>query len=253
MIKKSQNIISKLYSLTFIAVIIVIWQAICVLKLVPEFMLPSPAQVIGALFSEIPTLAGHAAISLQESFYGLGLSIFAAFLLAIAMDRFEFLNKTFYPIIVLTQTVPTIAIAPLLVLWMGYGLAPKVALIFITCFFPLVVGILSGLKSVDRDIIRLFQSMGASRLQILWQVKLPSCLESFFSGLKIATTYAIVGAVIAEWLGGNGGLGVYMTRVRKSYAFEKMFAVIILISIISLLMIKLVDILQKKAMPWKKN
>lgn len=251
MIKRSQSIISKLYPLTFIVLILIFWQLICVLGLVPAFMLPSPVSVVRALIGEAPVLAEHALISLRESFYGLGLSVLAAFVLAVLMDRFTFLNKTVYPVVVLTQTVPTIAIAPLLVLWMGYGIAPKVALIFITCFFPLVVGILSGLQAVDRDIVRLFNSMGASRMQILWQVKLPSCLDSFFSGLRIAATYAIVGAVIAEWLGGNGGLGVYMTRVRKSYAFDKMFAVILMISVISLVLIRLVDFLQAKVMPWK--
>ena len=215
-------------------------------------MLPSPGKVLAALWNEAPRLWENALVSLQEAFIGLFLSIAAAFLLAILMDRFRFLYQALYPVLVITQTIPVIAIAPLLVLWLGYGVLPKIVLIFITCFFPLVVGVLSGFASVDWDVLRLMSSMGATRRQILFQVKLPSSLESFFAGLRISAVYSIVGAVIAEWLGGEAGLGVYMTRVRSAYAFDKMFAVIFLISVLSLLLMKLVDFLQKKMMPWKR-
>lgn len=251
MIKKLKNITNSIHSLTFVGIILLLWWGITFFELVPKFMLPSPQAVASALYREFFILLEHSKISLTEAFIGLGLSVVSGVAMAIAMDESEFCKKTLYPVIILTQTVPAIAIAPLLVLWMGYGMAPKIALIFITCFFPIVVNTLSGLMAVDKDIVRLFKSMGAGRLKILFWVKLPSSLESFFAGLKLAVSYAIVGAVIAEWLGGNSGLGVYMTRVRKSYAFDKMFAVIIFISILSLILIKLVDILQKKSMPWK--
>lgn len=252
MTKKSPSITSKLYPLTFVALLIGIWWALCAFKVVPPFMLPSPDKVVTAFITDFPLLLSHAKVSLIESVLGLTSAVSFAVITAVLMDRFLFLRLSVYPVIVLTQTIPTIAIAPLLVLWLGYSILPKVVLIFITCFFPMVISMLSGLASADRDIIRLFQSMGASRLQILWQVKLPSSLDSFFSGLRVSVAYSIVGAVIAEWLGGNNGLGVYMTRVRKAYAFDKMFAVIIFISLISLLLMKLVDLAHKKAMPWKK-
>ncbi|MGB5823449.1 MAG: ABC transporter permease [Proteocatella sp.] len=251
MIKKLRSIISSLYSVIFIGILVLIWGLVCQLDIVPGFMLPSPKSVVVAMYKDAELLFQHARISLTEAFIGLGLSIVSAVLLAVIMDESKFLRKTLYPVVILTQTVPAIAMAPLLVLWMGYGMAPKVALIFITCFFPMVVSTLSGLMSVDEDVIRLFNSMGASRMKVLLWVKLPSAMESFFSGLRLAVSYSIVGAVIAEWLGGNGGLGVYMTRVRKSYAFDKMFAVIIFISILSLILMKLVDVIQNKAMPWK--
>ena len=168
-------------------------------------------------------------------------------------NQFEFLYKGLYPVAILTQTIPSIAIAPLLVLWMGYGVLPKIALIFITCFFPLLIGILDGFKSADQNVIRMYRSMNASYFKILTDVKIPYSLESFFSGLKISASYSVVGAVISEWLGGKGGLGVYMTHVRKAYAFDKMFAVIFLISIISLLLMEVVKLLQRGVMPWKKG
>ena len=173
-----------------------------------------------------------------------------SFAVAFLMDQFRVVREAVYPLLILTQTIPTVAIAPLLVLWLGYGILPKVVLIVITCFFPMTIGLLSGFASADPDFIHMMRAMGASKWQIFRHVKLPSSAEQFFSGLRISASYSVVGAVISEWLGGFEGLGVYMMRVKKSYAFDKMFAVIFLISIISLILIKAVDLLGKKAMPW---
>ena len=173
--------------------------------------------------------------------------------MAVLMDQFEKLYQAFYPIVILTQTVPTVAIAPLLVLWFGYEMTPKIILIVITTFFPITVGLLNGFKASDKDSISLLRAMGANRWQIFWHIKLPGAMSQFFAGLRISASYAVVGAVISEWLGGFGGLGVYMTRVKKAYSFDKMFAVIFLISIISLLLMKGVDLLQQKCMPWEKK
>ena len=173
--------------------------------------------------------------------------------MAVLMDRFDRLYQAFYPLIVLTQTVPAVAIAPLLVLWFGYEMAPKVILIVITTFFPITVGLLTGFRSADPDAVNLLRAMGAGRGQIFFYIKLPGALGQFFSSLRISASYAVVGAVIAEWLGGFGGLGVYMTRVKKAFAFDKMFAVIILISAISLLLMWAVERLQKKCMPWENS
>ena len=166
------------------------------------------------------------------------------------MDRFVNLEKAVLPLLVVTQTIPTIAIAPLLVLWMGFGMAPKITLVVITTFFPVAVGLLEGFKSADPDTIALMRSMNATRWQIFRHVKLPASLPHFFSGLRISASYAVVGAVVAEWLGGFEGLGVYMTRVRKAYAFDKMFAVILLIVIVSLLLMRLVNLIRMISMPW---
>ena len=250
--KTLASIIDKLYPLSFIVLFILLWQILCWLQVVPGFMLPSPGKVVVALFSDIPLLLSHAKVSLQESLYGLAAAVTTAFFLALLMDGCRFLRRSLYPLLVLSQTVPPVAIAPLLVLWLGYGILPKAALIFITCFFPLAIGLLTGLQGVDDDIIRLYRSMGANKRQILFQVKLPAALDSFFAGLRIAVAYAIVGAVIAEWLGGNQGLGVYMTRARNAFSYDKMFAVIIVVSLLSLLLIKAVDVLQKRSMPWKR-
>lgn len=216
-------------------------------------MLPSPVQVFYAFIEEFSVLMDHSIVTLTEAFWGLALGILLGFLMAVLMDQFEPVYKAFYPIIVLTQTVPTVAIAPLLVLWFGYEMTPKVILIVITTFFPIAVGLLNGFRSADSDSINLLRAMGAGRWQIFRYIKLPGAMSQFFAGLRISASYAVVGAVISEWLGGFSGLGVYMTRVKQAFSFDKMFAVIFLISIISLLLMKGVDYLQKICMPWEKE
>lgn len=231
--------------------LIAVWAAASAAGLVPRYMLPSPLDVLRALCSDAPLLWQHAQVTLREAFLGLTVGVGLGFLFAVVMDAFEVLYRALYPILVLTQTVPTVAIAPLLVLWFGYEMTPKVILIVIVTFFPVTVGLLDGFRAADRDAIGLLRSMGAGRRQVFRYIKFPSAMPQFFSGLRIAAAYSVVGAVISEWLGGFAGLGVYMTRVKKAFAFDKMFAVILLISVISLLLMALVDLLERKCMPYR--
>lgn len=247
--EKLENITNKLPAVLALAGIILLWQVLCSSGVLPAYMLPSPVAVVSAFFGDLSNLMTHAAVTLQEAAYGLMIGVVLAFVMATLMDRFELLQKAFYPIMIITQTIPTIALAPVLVLWMGFGMAPKITLVVITTFFPIAVGLLDGYKSVDPDTIRLMRAMGASRVQIFRHAQFPAALPQFFSGLKISASYAVVGAVISEWLGGFEGLGVYMTRSRKAYAFDRMFAVILLIVIISLLLMWLVNILRDISMP----
>ena len=251
--KKKQNMMDRLWSCSAIVMLLIIWQVVSSIGLVASFMLPSPVRVVQAFISELPMLMQHSVVTLSEALLGLVVGILLGFLTAVLMDQFDGLYKAFYPIMVLTQTIPTVAIAPLLVLWFGYEMLPKVILVVITTFFPIAVGLLNGFKSVDKDSVSLLRAMGAGRWQIFRYIKFPGAMSDFFAGLRISASYAVVGAVISEWLGGFHGLGVYMTRVKKAFSFDKMFAVIFLISVISLLLMKGVDILQKKCMPWEKE
>ena len=249
MTKRLQSITSKLPAAAALCLLILLWQFLYQSGAVPAYMLPSPIQVVKALFTDLPTILRHAVVTLQEAFYGLCIGVVLAFVMATLMDHFRILNKALYPIMIIKQTIPKIAIAPLLVLWMGFYMAPKITLVVITTFFPITVGLLDGYKSVDKDSIDLMRAMGASKVQIFFHVKLPAALPQFFSGLKISASYAVVGAVIPEWLGGFEGLGVYMTRVSKAYAFDKMFAVIIFIVIISLLLMFTVNLIKTISLP----
>ncbi len=248
--KKLQNITSKIPSIAALLAFVILWGLACASGRIPAYMLPSPGDVMGAFFRDLPLILTHAVFTLQEAVYGLAIGIILAFLFATLMDHFPKVHQAFYPIMIITQTIPTIAIAPLLVLWMGFGMAPKITLVVVTTFFPITVGLLDGYKSVDTDSINLMRSMGAGRWQIFKHAKFPAALSHFFSGLRVSASYAVVGAVISEWLGGFNGLGVYMTRVKKAYAFDKMFAVIIFIVIISLLLMLAVNILRDLSMPW---
>lgn len=239
-------------SVIAVAAFLVVWQLACVIELIPSYMLPSPIAVVKAFYADLPLLWEHSLITLQEAFVGLLLGVATGFIMAILMDTFNVLYKMFYPLLVITQTIPSVAIAPLLVLWFGYEMSPKIILIVLSTFFPVTVGVLEGFRGADKDAVNLLRSMGAGRWQIFCHIKFPSALPQFFSGLKIATAYSVVGAVISEWLGGFGGLGVYMTRVKKAFAFDKMFAVIFLISAISLGLMALLGFVEKKCMPYHK-
>ena len=251
--RKSPSTISKILPFAAAAVLLAVWQAVCSAGLMPAYLLPSPVDVFKAFITDFGLLMEHARITLVEAMVGLLAGIAVGFLMAMLMDRFEVLYLAVYPLVVVSQTIPTVAIAPLLVLWFGYEMTPKILLIILTTFFPITVSLLSGFRSADTDTIRLLQSMGAGRMQIFRYVKFPGALSQFFGSLRISVSYAIVTAVISEWLGGFAGLGVYMTRVKKSFSFDKMFAVIFLISACSLILMKLVDILQKKIMPWEEK
>ncbi len=250
---KKQNLLTKSAPLISLAVLIFLWLFVTEKELIARYMLPSPLEVWKALAGDFPLLMSHAAVTVQEAVYGLVIGIAVAFVMAVIMDAVSFIRKALYPILVISQTIPTIAIAPLLVLWMGFDMAPKITLVVLTTFFPIAVSLLDGFQSADKDEINLLRSMGASSFQVFRHIKLPSATEQFFSGLKVSASYAVVGAVISEWLGGFEGLGVYMTRVKQAYAFDKMFAVIIIISALSLILMALVSLLKRLAMPYQKN
>lgn len=241
----------RLIPLAVIVVLLILWQIMVSVELVPSYLLPSPLQVLSAFVNDFPLLMKHSSVTLLEAFLGLILGVSLGFLSAALMDAFPIAKKGLYPILVLTQTIPPVAIAPLLILWFSYGITPKVVLVVLVSFFPMAVGLLQGFESVDPDMIKLMKSMGADKKQIFFHVKVPAALPEFFSGLRVAVAYSVVGAVIAEWLGGFTGLGVYMTRVKKSLSYDKMFAVIFLISAISLLMMALVGLLERKIMVWE--
>ena len=253
MSEKSRNIISKIaFPAAALIILFLLWQLLCSVGNVPKYILPSPADVAKAFASDWRLMFSHARVTLTETFIGLFLGIAIGFLMAVVMDRFSVVKKMIYPLVVVSQTIPTVAIAPLLVIWLGYKMLPKIILIVLVVFFPITISLLEGFSSVDADTVNLMRSMGANRSQIFRFVKLPNLMGQFFSSLKISVSYAVVSAVVSEWIGGTEGLGCYMTRVRKSFSSDKMFAVIILVSVISLILIWLTSVLHHICMPWER-
>lgn len=251
---KSRSTISNvLFPAAAILILLTLWQGVSFTGLVPNFMLPSPIDVGKALVKDFPLLLSHAGVTMLETLIGLVIGVLIGFGFAVLMDMFKPLYRAFYPIIVITQTIPTVAIAPLLVLWFGYEMLPKVILIVLVVFFPITVSLLDGFRSADADTVNLLRSMGCGRVKIFRFVKFPSALGQFFAGLKISVSYAVVGAVVSEWVGGFKGLGVYMLKVKSAFSYDKMFAVIFLISVLSLLLMWLVKVLQGFCMPWARE
>ena len=214
-------------------------------------MFPSFFEVAHAFIKDFNILMINAKTTFTEAFIGIILSVVLGFVFACVMDKFIIARDLIYKVLVISQTIPTVAIAPLLVLWFGYDMLPKIILVVIMCFFPISVSLLDGFLSADKDSIDLIKAMGGTNFQVFKYVKMPNAMSRFFSGLKIALSYSIVGTVISEWLGGYSGLGVYMMVAKKSYAFDKMFAVIIFVSLISLLLMKVISIIQKRVIKWE--
>ncbi|MBS4537265.1 ABC transporter permease [Clostridium sp. D2Q-11] len=249
--KRWANIEDRVIPTIFFLILIFIWELIVRIGLVERFILPSPSDILKAFPKIHPDIWKHILTTIQEASIGFVIAIIFAIALAIIMDNVKLIKKAIYPLIIVSQTVPIIALAPLFSIWFGLGILPKVVVVILVCFFPILVSLIHGLESVDRDLLNLLKSMGASRFQIFKLVKFPASLVSFFSGLRIAATYSIMGAVIGEWLGGKSGLGVYMLRVKHSYALDKFFAVIVIIVVLSMILFKGITALQKILMPWE--
>lgn len=248
--KKSGNIGSKLAPIIFVVLLLIIWQVVVTAGGIEKYIMPAPTDVIKVLVTEFKTMIPHILATLYEGMVGFFIAIILSVILAIIMDRFSLVKKALYPVLVISQTIPTIALAPLFIIWFGFGALPKIIVVVIVCFFPIVISIVDGLEGVDKDLINHFKLMGASKLKVFLHLKLPYGMINFFSGMRIAATYSIMGAVIGEWLGGDKGLGVYMTRARSAYALDKMFAAIVIIVVISMAIFLLVSIMEKVFTPW---
>ena len=236
-----------------VAIIILIWHILSSCGIMPSYMMPGPFKVLKTFCEDFDIMFYHGIATIYEAILGVLIGIIISLVIAILMDSCKWIRNSLYPILVVSQTIPSIAIAPLLLLWFGYGTLPKIILIVVTTFFPITVSLLEGFASADKYSMKLLKSMGAGKFGQFIHVKFPQALGHFFAGLKIAVTYSVIGAVISEWLGGDRGLGVYMTRVRRSFAYDKMFAVIIFIALLSILLMLLVSLLKWLLMPWERN
>jgi len=251
--KRLKNIGNNVPPIAFFIIILAGWQYVVDTKIIARYILPSPSDIVVTGFRILPDLKPHILTTLQEALTGFFIAIILALFLAILMDHFPLARKALYPLFIVSQTIPIIVLVPLLVMWFGFDKLPKIIVVILVCFFPIVVNLLEGLESLDKDMLNLFKSMKANYYQIFRFAKFPASLGNFFSGLKIAATYSIMGAVIGEWMGGKDGLGVYMTRVRQSFAMDKVFSVIVVIVLLSLVLFKLIEFLQYLTMPWTRE
>lgn len=228
-----------------------LWEIAVIVTKVEKWILPRPSAIFITLAEMRGTIAGHIMQTLTEAVLGLLIAIAAGVLIAILIDASDWVHKAVQPLLVLSQTIPIIALAPLLIIWFGFGMFPKVIVVALVCFFPMAINLSDGFRLVDRDMVKLMKTLGASRGQMFLKLKLPAATPFFFSGLKIAGTYSVMGAVIGEWLGASQGLGILLTRSSQSFLTEKVFATIILIVGLSLIIFAIIELLARVMMPWK--
>lgn len=234
----------------FFIFIVVAWELAVRLSHIEPFILPAPSAIAKAFFKILPIMLKHTKVTVYESFIGFTSSIAIAFVMAFVMDSLPLVKKALYPLVVVSQTIPTISVAPLFIIWFGYGLLPKIIVVQLVCFFPVLVSLLEGLSSVDPELLDLLRSMGADRWRIFEMVKLPAAMPAFFSGLKIAASYSILGAVIGEWLGAQEGLGVFMLLSQHSFYVDRVFAIIAVISLLSLGVFGAINVSERLLIPW---
>ena len=240
-------------ALLLFAVLIAFWELICQKFGLPEFILPAPSRIVQALIESFPLLMKHATVTLSAVLAGLLLAVLVALALAASMDRLKLLKKALYPLLVVSQAVPIFALAPVVLIWLGVDLKPKIAVVALVCFFPLVVNMVEGLEQVNPAALELMEVMQAGPWFTFKHVRLPSVLPHFFAGLKISATYSVMGAIIGEWLGGSAGLGVYMTRMMHSYRAGHLFAAVIIAVLLSLALFNMSKLLAWLVMPWSRK
>lgn len=233
--------------------VLVVWERTVHQLEIPHYILPPPSKIVVTLVTEREQLLKHTLVTLQEMLYGFALAISVGIPLAVLMFEFPVLEKAFYPYVIGSQTVPVFAIAPLLVLWFGFGIASKVVMAAIIVFFAIVLNTLDGLKSTDPDTVNLFRILRASRWQILWKVRLPSALPFIFSGAKIGISISTIGAVIGEWVGASAGLGFLMLYANGKLQISLVFAAIFCLAFLGVGLFTLMTLLERLAMPWRRN
>jgi len=234
-----------------LAALVVAWELVVVLLDLPDYLLPAPTEVLAALVADAALLAGHAAATTTTALLGLLAGAVAGVVLAVLMAASQRARAALYPLVVVSQSVPVVVLAPLFVVWFGFGLLPRVLVVALVAFFPVAVATVSGLLSADRDQVDLLRSMGAGRRGVARHVLVPGALPSLFTGLTVAASYAMFAAVVGEWIGASAGLGLYLERSRASFATDQMFAAVVVIAAVSVGLVGVVLLAQRLLLPWR--
>lgn len=240
-------------SILLLALAIAAWQGVASLDSVDDLTLASPVEVVAAFGDDGPLLLDEAAVTLVEVLLGLAVAIVAGAGFALAMHLVRPLREAAYPLLIASQAIPIVVLAPLFVLAFDYGIGPKLAIVALICFFPLTVNLLDGLRSVDPDLLKLMRSLGASRAATLWKAELPSSLPYFFSGLRIAATVSVIGAVFGEWAGAERGLGRLVLLGNNQLQTPRVYAGIVLLTLMALALFALVVLVERLAVPWRRS
>lgn len=246
--KKPRNIAFNSPASTLLALLLLL-ELVVRLFQIPAWLIPAPSQVLSVLWHSRVTLWHHSLRTILEAALGLALSVVSGVGVGIATAKSKTLKQILYPLLVISQTIPLIVLAPLLSIWLGFGLLPKLVVVILACFFPIASSTVVGLESADQEMIKLVQSMGADSGQVFSLVKLPQAWPAIFGGMRIAASYCVTTAVVAEWMGSERGLGIYLLSASHAFKTDAVFAGITIITLASLFFFALVEACSKLVPP----
>jgi ABC-type nitrate/sulfonate/bicarbonate transport system permease component len=238
--------------LVLLVAVLAVWEIWVRLAETPTWLLPSPSDIARQLANDRALLARHGWVTVQEVLAGFALALVCGVLLAVAIDASPLVSRAVFPIVIASQAIPIVALAPLLLVWFGYGLAPKVIVTGLVAFFPIVVTTVDGLRSADRGALDLIRVMGGSRWAQFRLVKVPSALPSLFSGARIGVSIAVIGAVFGEYVGANAGLGYLMNISSGRLLTARVFACIVVLATLAIGLFGLVTVLERALLPWRR-
>ncbi len=213
-------------------------------------LVPAPSEIASALWEDRELLAENAWVTLKEVLAGFAIAVILGTLTAVALHLSGFVRRAVYPLVLVSQTLPIIVVAPIFVVWFGFGIWPKIALVALWCYFPIAVATVNALRAVPPEQTRLMRSLGASRLRSLRELELPSALPALMAGARIAVVIAVVGAVFGEWAGAQDGLGVLMLRDNASLQVPRLFASVVVLSAMAMLLFALLALIQRRLVWW---
>ena len=248
--QSGRRLIAASPAILLVAVILAAWEVYARYSGIKATTLPAPSRVLEQAWINRDALLDNTIPTLYATLLGFACSLTTAFLFSILVDFFAPLRRALFPVLIISQTLPLVAIAPLVVLWFGFGLTPKILLVALVTFFPIMVALVQGYRSTDKETEWLLQSMGATRWLVFRLVRLPSALPFFFAGFRISITYAVVGSIFAEYAGAESGLGIYMLSAKNNFRTDLVLAAVGISAALTLILFGLTVLLQHVSMPW---
>ncbi len=233
-----------------IIMILIGWDLLIRIFKVPPYLVPTPMSVVEQLWNEWPMLVKESAPTTWATLGGFALSVLIGVPIAMLISYSKLVESFVYPLLVFSQSIPKIAVAPLFVVWFGFGIIPKIIVAFLLGVFPVVVSTVMGFKSVEQDMVDLARSMGSTRMQMFFKINLPQALPAIFSGMKVSITLAVVGAVVGEFVGSNSGIGYVLQKANGNFDLPLMFAALVVLSMIGVILFALLDVIERLMIPW---
>jgi putative hydroxymethylpyrimidine transport system permease protein len=242
-----------IFPIIFLVILLLAWEFLIPYFKVPRYILPRFSGVLKALWTQRELLYKHSLVTLGEAILGLSISVAIGISCALSIYLWRNVGKTLYPIIIFSQTIPTIALSPIMVMWFGYSIWSKVAVVVLFCFFPIVISTLDGLNSVDNDLEDVLKALGGSKFQIFFKLHMNSVLPNFLSSFKISATYSVAGATIGEWLGAEKGLGIYVKRAAGMLQSDSVFAGVLVLSFLGLVLFSTGFLLERILLKYRRG